>query len=101
MAAILVAGMAAGTINTLVGSGTLITFPTLLAFGIPPVTANVSNNVGLVPGALSGTLASRAELTGQRPATGASDRPRSSAARSGRSCCSCSRRRCSPPSSPS
>lgn len=66
MAAILVAGMAAGTINTLVGSGTLITFPTLLAFGIPPVTANVSNNVGLVPGALSGTLASRAELTGQR-----------------------------------
>lgn len=65
MAAILVAGMAAGTINTLVGSGTLITFPTLLAFGIPPVTANVSNNVGLVTGSLSGTLASRAELVGQ------------------------------------
>lgn len=65
MAAILIAGMAAGTINTLVGSGTLITFPTLLAFGIPPVTANVSNNVGLVTGSLSGTLASRAELIGQ------------------------------------
>ena len=47
--AILVAGIAAGTINTVVGSGTLITFPTLLAFGVPPVTANVSNNIG--PGA--------------------------------------------------
>ena len=48
--AILLAGMAAGTINTVVGSGTLITFPTLLAFGIPPVTANVSNTIGLAPG---------------------------------------------------
>ena len=48
--AILLAGVAAGTINTVVGSGTLITFPTLLAFGIPPVTANVSNTIGLVPG---------------------------------------------------
>ncbi|MFN8196316.1 MAG: sulfite exporter TauE/SafE family protein [Nocardioidaceae bacterium] len=66
MVAILLAGMAAGTINALVGSGTLITFPTLLAFGVPPVTANVSNNVGLVPGALSGTLAGRPELVGQR-----------------------------------
>lgn len=65
MAVILVAGMAAGTINAVVGSGTLITFPTLLAFGVPPVTANVSNNVGLVPGALSGTLAGRPELVGQ------------------------------------
>ncbi|MEZ5092693.1 sulfite exporter TauE/SafE family protein [Nocardioides sp.] len=65
-AAILLAGVGAGTINTVVGSGTLITFPTLLAFGIPPVTANVSNNVGLVPGALSGTLAGRRELAGQR-----------------------------------
>ena len=46
--AILLAGVAAGTINTVVGSGTLITFPTLLAFGIPPVTANVSNTIGLV-----------------------------------------------------
>ena len=64
--AILVAGMAAGTINTVVGSGTLITFPTLLAFGVPPVTANVSNTVGLVPGTLSGALGYRAELEGQR-----------------------------------
>jgi len=64
--AILLAGVAAGTINTVVGSGTLITFPTLLAFGIPPVTANVSNTIGLVPGSLSGAIGYRAELKGQR-----------------------------------
>jgi uncharacterized membrane protein YfcA len=66
MAAILLAGVAAGTINTVVGSGTLITFPTLLAFGVPPVTANVSNTIGLVPGSVSGAIGYRAELTGQR-----------------------------------
>jgi hypothetical protein len=59
-------GLAAGTINTVVGSGTLITFPTLLAFGYPPVLANVSNNVGLVPGVASGVHGYRAELAGQR-----------------------------------
>jgi hypothetical protein len=64
--AIFGAGIAAGTINTVVGSGTLITFPTLLAFGYPPVLANVSNNVGLVPGSLSGIYGYRAELQGQR-----------------------------------
>ncbi|GAB3668064.1 sulfite exporter TauE/SafE family protein [Nocardioides korecus] len=64
--AVLLAGVAAGTINTVVGSGTLITFPTLLAFGIPPVTANVSNTIGLAPGSLSGAIGYRAELTGQR-----------------------------------
>ena len=48
------------------GSGTLITFPTLLAFGYPPVLANVSNNVGLVPGVASGVHGYRAELAGQR-----------------------------------
>jgi uncharacterized protein len=64
--AILLAGMAAGTINTVVGSGTLITFPTLLAFGIPPVTANVSNTIGLAPGSLSGAIGYRRELVGQR-----------------------------------
>src|SRR4051794_5956367 len=67
MAAIFLAGMAAGTINTVVGSGTLITFPTLLAFGVPPVTANVSNTLGLVPGSLSGAIGYRRELAGQRP----------------------------------
>jgi uncharacterized protein len=64
--AIFAAGLAAGTINTVVGSGTLITFPTLLAFGYPPVLANVSNNLGLVPGVASGVHGYRAELAGQR-----------------------------------
>jgi uncharacterized membrane protein YfcA len=66
MVAVVLAGMAAGTINTVVGSGTLITFPTLLALGVPPVTANVSNNIGLVPGSLSGAIGYRRELAGQR-----------------------------------
>jgi uncharacterized protein len=66
MVAVLVAGMAAGTINVVVGSGTLITFPTLLAFGVPPVTANVSNTIGLVPGVASGVVGYRRELRGQR-----------------------------------
>ncbi len=64
--AIGLAGLAAGTINTVVGSGTLITFPTLLAFGVPPVTANVSNTIGLVPGSVSGVVGYRRELVGQR-----------------------------------
>jgi uncharacterized membrane protein YfcA len=59
------AGLAAGAINTLVGSGTLITFPVLLAFGYAPVTANVSNTVGLVPGSASGAIGYRSELAGQ------------------------------------
>ena len=63
--ALLVAGMAAGTINTIVGSGTLITFPTLLFFGIPPLVANVSNTIGLVAGGLTGIHGYRAELAGQ------------------------------------
>ena len=63
--ALLAAGMAAGTINTIVGSGTLITFPTLLFFGIPPLVANVSNTIGLVAGGLTGIHGYRAELTGQ------------------------------------
>ncbi len=65
-ALILVAGTAAGTINAAVGSGSLITFPTLLAFGIPPVTANVSNNIGLVPGGLASVWGYRRELADQR-----------------------------------
>jgi uncharacterized membrane protein YfcA len=66
MVVVLLAGMAAGTINVVVGSGTLITFPTLLAFGVPPVTANVSNTIGLVPGVASGVVGYRRELRGQR-----------------------------------
>jgi uncharacterized membrane protein YfcA len=64
--AIAFAGLAAGAINTLVGSGTLITFPVLLAFGYAPVTANVSNTIGLVPGNASGAFGYRRELGGQR-----------------------------------
>jgi len=62
---ILLAGAAAGTINTVVGSGSLITFPTLIALGYPPLLANVSNNIGLVPGSLSGAYGYRRELSGQ------------------------------------
>src|SRR5215208_1523426 len=67
VAALLAAGIAAGAINAVVGSGTLITFPTLLALGYPPVLANVSNNIGLVPGALSGVYGYRRGLPGPRP----------------------------------
>lgn len=60
------AGVAAGTINTIVGSGSLITFPALLAFGYPAVVANVSNTIGLVPGSGSGAYGYRHRLSGQR-----------------------------------
>ncbi|MDY0814183.1 sulfite exporter TauE/SafE family protein [Kitasatospora purpeofusca] len=63
--AVLVAGVGAGMINVIVGSGTLITFPVLLAVGLPPITANVSNSFGLVPGSASGVLGYRRELAGQ------------------------------------
>lgn len=65
--AILLAGVGAGTINTVVGSGSLITFPTLIALGYPPLLANVSNNIGLVPGSISGAYGYRRELVGQQP----------------------------------
>ena len=64
--AVLVAGVWAGVANTVVGSGTLITFPVLLAVGYSPLTANVSNSLGLVPGSLSGAYGYRRELVGQR-----------------------------------
>jgi uncharacterized membrane protein YfcA len=64
--AILLAGVAAGAINAVVGSGTLITFPVLLWAGYPPLVANVSNTIGLVPGSVSGAIGYRRELTGQR-----------------------------------
>ncbi|TYL55847.1 sulfite exporter TauE/SafE family protein [Nocardioides sp. BGMRC 2183] len=65
-AAILLAGVAAGSINAVVGSGTLITFPTLVAVGVPPLTANISNSLGLVPGSVAGAVGYRRELAGQR-----------------------------------
>src|SRR5215207_6798439 len=64
---ILLAGVWAGTINTVVGSGTLITFPTLLLLGYPPITANVSNNIGLLGGGISGAYGYRAEARAHRP----------------------------------
>ena len=65
MVLIVLAGFAAGAINALVGSGTLITFPTLVALGYPPVTSTMSNAVGLVAGSVSGTWGYRTELDGQ------------------------------------
>lgn len=63
---ICIAGVWAGTINTVVGSGTLVTFPVLVALGYPPVTATTSNSVGLIAGTISGAIGYRKELTGQR-----------------------------------
>src|SRR5437764_10665697 len=63
--AVVVAGIAAGTINTVVGSGALISFPALIAVGYSPLVANVSTSLGLVPGSLSGAYGYRRELTGQ------------------------------------
>lgn len=65
--AIILAGLAAGTINTIVGSGTLVTFPTLLFFGYPPVSANISNSLGLVPGGITGAWGYRHELKALGP----------------------------------
>src|SRR5690554_3148374 len=62
---LLVSGTMAGIINTVVGSGSLITFPALLALGYPPILANVTNNVGVLPGSISGAIAYRKELKGQ------------------------------------
>lgn len=59
------AGVGAGMINAIVGSGTLITFPTLLVLGYPPLTANVSNNIGLVAGSGAASYGYRTELAGQ------------------------------------
>jgi uncharacterized membrane protein YfcA len=64
--AIFAAGVAAGGINAVVGSGSLITFPTLVALGYSPVVATVSNTVGLVPGTAAGAFGYRRELRGQR-----------------------------------
>ena len=60
------AGVVAGFLNALAGGGTLISFPALTAIGIPAVDANLTNTVALSPGFLSGTLAQRRDLAGQR-----------------------------------
>ncbi|MDT7726488.1 MAG: uncharacterized protein QOI21_3064 [Actinomycetota bacterium] len=66
-AIILVAGVWAGTINAVVGSGTLVTFPVLVALGYSPLTATTSNAIGLAPGTISGAIGYRKELTGYWP----------------------------------
>lgn len=63
--ALVVAGIGAGSLNAVLGSGSLISFPTLIALGYPPVLANVSNNIGLVPGAIGTAVGFRSELRGQ------------------------------------
>ncbi|MCG8914815.1 sulfite exporter TauE/SafE family protein [Actinokineospora sp. PR83] len=63
---VLLAGVFAGGINVVVGSGTLVTFPVLLAVGYPPIVANVSNTLGLVPGSITGAIGYRAELADQK-----------------------------------
>ncbi|MFM7715271.1 MAG: sulfite exporter TauE/SafE family protein, partial [Microcystis sp.] len=60
-----IAAVAAGLINALAGGGSLITFPTLMSVGIPPVMANVTNTVALCPGYLGATLAQKKDLHGQ------------------------------------
>jgi uncharacterized membrane protein YfcA len=60
------AALAAGGVNALAGGGTLITFPTLIALGIPAVAANVTNTVALCPGYLGATLAQSQDLRGQK-----------------------------------
>ncbi|BCU09910.1 MULTISPECIES: sulfite exporter TauE/SafE family protein [Microcystis] len=63
---LVIAAVAAGLINALAGGGSLITFPTLMAVGIPPVMANVTNTVALCPGYLGATLAQKKDLHGQQ-----------------------------------
>ncbi|MET3811003.1 sulfite exporter TauE/SafE family protein [Arthrobacter sp. UYEF3] len=60
------AGLWAGTINSVVGSGTLVTFPVLIALGFAPVTASISNAMGLVAGSAAGAWGYRRELAGRR-----------------------------------
>lgn len=64
--AIVLAAVGAGAINAVIGSGTLITFPTLVMLGYPPIVANISNNIGLLPGGLAGAYGYRREISRQR-----------------------------------
>lgn len=59
---LLASGVAAGTVNAVAGGGSLITFPTLVAVGLPPVSANVTNSVAVSPGYLASVYGSRPEL---------------------------------------
>lgn len=63
--ALMAGGVVAGSINAVVGSGSLVTFPLLIAFGYSPVLANVTNNVGVLPASVAATFAHRAEFRGE------------------------------------
>jgi uncharacterized membrane protein YfcA len=63
---LLAAGLAAGTLNAVAGGGSLVTFPALVAIGLPPVAANVSNSVSVFPGYLASVVGSRPDLPGRR-----------------------------------
>ena len=65
MVLLLGAGIVAGAMNAAVGSGTLVTYPLLLAYGLPPVTANATNTAGIAPGNVAGAWANRRELSGR------------------------------------
>ena len=62
---LIVAGVAAGGVNAIAGGGSLITFPSLIATGLPPVAANVTNSISVFPGYVSSVVGSRADLAGQ------------------------------------
>jgi hypothetical protein len=62
VAGLLTAGFAAGTVNAVAGGGSLITFPTLVAIGLPPVPANVTNSIAVTPGYLASVFGSRTDL---------------------------------------
>ncbi|MEA2347362.1 MAG: uncharacterized protein QOG62_1149 [Thermoleophilaceae bacterium] len=64
--AVAAAGLIAGASNSIAGGGSLITFPTLVALGVPPLAANVTNTLGLIPGAVGGAVAYAGHLEGQR-----------------------------------
>ncbi|HIW63307.1 MAG TPA: sulfite exporter TauE/SafE family protein [Candidatus Stackebrandtia excrementipullorum] len=66
---LLVAGLAAGSVNALAGGGSLITYPALLATGLPPVAANVTNSIAVCPGYLAAVAGSRQDLRGERRRT--------------------------------
>jgi uncharacterized membrane protein YfcA len=63
--AVVVAGFAAGAVNTIVGSGSLITYPLMVLLGVAPVTANIANTIGLVPGSIAGAWGYRNRLPRQ------------------------------------
>ena len=62
---LVLAGVAAGAVNAIAGGGSLITFPSLIATGLPSVDANVTNSVSVFPGDVSSVVGSRADLAGQ------------------------------------